>query len=258
MFKNLRFRVFENPDSACAQVASELAGLIRERAALGRTAVLGLACGKNSIPFYDELIYLHREEGLSFNNVITFSLNEYCGIRSSHPASFRSFMKRKFFDHVDLPSANIHFLSGRVSDNRIPEHCADYEQKISDVGGIDFQILALALGLGRNGQLGLNEPGTAIDSRTRRVKIDKTTRRDAAPAFGGIKNVPLQALTMGCGTILEARKIALLAWGLQQSSVVRDSLEFPITPEVSASFLQTHATTQFFLDVSSASLLTRQ
>ena len=254
MFKNLRFRVFENPDSACAQVASEMAGLIRERAALGRTAVLGLACGKNSIPLYDELIYLHREEGLSFNNVITFSLNEYCGIRSSHPASFRSFMKRKFFDHVDLPPANIHFLSGRVSDSRIPEHCADYEQKISDVGGIDFQILALD----RNGLLGLNEPGTAIDSRTRCVELDKTTRRDAAPAFGGIRNVPSQALTMGCGTILEARKIALLAWGLQQSSVVWHSLEFPITPEISASFLQTHATTQFFLDVSSASLLSRQ
>ena len=254
MSNNLRFRVFENPDSASAQVASEMAGLIRERAALGRTAVLGLASGKSPLPLYDELIYLHREEGLSFNNVITFSLDEYFGLRSDHPASFRSFMQRKFFDHVDLRPANIHFLSGRLAAKKIPDHCADYEQKISDVGGIDFQILAL----GRNGHLGLNQPGTAIDSRTRRVQLDKMTRRDAAPAFGGIEKVPLQGLTMGCGTILEARKIALLAWGSQNSTVVQHSLEFPVTAEVSASFLQTHAATQFFLDVPAASLLSRQ
>ena len=228
--------------------------MIRERTALGRTAVLGLASGKSPLPLFAALIYLHREEGLSFQNVITFNLDEYLGLRGDHPASIRSFMQRKFFDHVDLPPANIHFLSGRLAANKIPEHCADYEQQITDAGGIDFQILVI----GRNGHLGSNPPGTSIDSRTRRVELDRMTRKDAALAFAGIENVPLHVLTMGCGTILEARKIALLAWGSRQSTVVRHSLEFLISPEISASFLQTHAATQFFLDAPAASLLSRK
>ncbi len=254
MPKSLRFRVFESPDSASAQVASEMASRIRERAALGRTAVLGLATGKTPLPFYDELIYLHREEGLSFQNVITFNLDEYLGLESDHPASFRSFMQRTFFDHVDIPPGNIHFLSGCLPDAEIPAHCAAYERQILDVGGIDFQIL----GLGRNGHIGFNEPGTAIDSRTRRVQLDDMTRLDAEPAFDGIANVPTHALTMGCGTILEARKIALLAWGSKKSRIVRRALERAATPTVSASFLQTHAATQFFLDLPAASLLSRK
>ena len=254
MSSNLRFRVFDNPDSARAQVASEMAGLIRERAALGRTVVLGLASGKSPLPLYDELIYLHREEGLSFQNVVTFNLGEYFGLRRDHPASFRSFMQRKFFDHVNLPSANIHFLSGELADPEIPAHCTAYEGKIQRAGGIDFQIL----GIGRNGHIGFNEPGSVAKSRTRQVQLNEMTRRDADPTFGGIENVPTHALTMGCRTILKARKIALLAWGSKKSSIVRRALENPVTPKVSASFLQTHPAAQFFLDVPAASLLSRQ
>lgn len=249
-----RFRAFENPDSASAQVASEIAGLIRERAALGRTAVLGLASGKAHLPLYAELIYLHREEGLSFHNVITFNLDEYLGLGSHHPASLRSFMQRIFFDHVDVRPGNSHFLSSDIADAEIPSHCTAYERKISAAGGVDFQILEI----GRNGRIGHNEPDTAMDSRTRRVHLTEMTRVDAAPAFAGIENVPTQALTMGCGTILKARKIALLAWGSKKSRIVRRALERPVTPKVSASFLQTHAAAQFFLDLPAASLLLRK
>ncbi len=250
----LRFRVFENPDSGSAQVASEMASLIRERAARGRTAVLGLATGKTPLPLYAELIYLHREEGLSFQNVVTFNLDEYLNLESDHPASFRSFMQRTFFDHVDVPPGNIHFLSGDLADAEIPAHCAAYERKITTAGGIDLQIL----GIGRNGHSGFNEPGTPLDSRTRRVQLDEMTRADAAPGFGGIDSVPTHALTMGCGTILEARKIALLAWGSEKSSIVRRALENPADSKVSASFLQTHPAAQFFLDLPAAAQLSRK
>ena len=253
MSKTLRFRVFENPDSACAQVASEMAGLIRERAALGRTAVLGLASGKSPLPLYDELIYLHREEGLSFRNVVTFSLDEYLGLGSDHPASFRTVMQRKFFDHVDLPPANIHFLSGELAATEIPDHCTAYERKIRRAGGIDFQVLDI----GRNGHIGFNEPGSTIRSRTRQVELCEMTRRDAELTFGGIQQVPTHGLTMGCRTIMKAQKIALLAWGSKRASIVRRAIENPVTPKVCASFLQTHAATQFFLDVPAASLLSR-
>ena len=254
MSNPLRFRVFENPDSASAQVASEMASLIRERAALGRTAVLGLDTGKIPLPIYAELIYLHREEGLSFQNVVTFNLDEYLGLESDHPASLRSFMQRAFFDHVDVPPGNIHFLSSALPEAEIPAHCTAYERRIRRAGGVDFQVL----GIGRNGHIGFNEPGSTIHSRTRQVQLNDTTRVDAAPEFHGIKNVPTQALTMGCGTILKARKIALLAWGSKKSSIVRRALENPITPKISASFLQTHTATQFFLDLPAASLLSRK
>lgn len=253
MTNPLRYRVFENPESASAQLASEIAQLIRERSNLGRTAVLGLATGSTPLPLYDELIYLHREEGLSFRNVITFNLDEYLGLDAAHPASFRSYMQRKLFDHLDLPPANIHFLAGDLEESKIRGHCVYYERKISAVGGIDLQIL----GIGRSGHIGFNESGSAIDSRTRWVKLDEATREDAAAAFGGIANVPTQAVTMGCGTILKARKIVLLAWGSGKSRIVRRALESPVTPKVSASYLQTHAATQFFLDVQAASQMRR-
>ena len=254
MHQHHRFRVFESPDSASAQVASEIAWLIRERAALGRTAVLGLATGKSPLPLYSELIYLHREEGLSFQNVVTFNLDEYLGLKSGHPASFQAFMRRTLFDHVDIPHSHIHFLASDLDDAAIPGHCDAYEQQITAAGGIDFQVL----GIGRNGHIGFNEPGTTINSRTRQVQLDTLTRQDAGPEFHGIANVPTHALTMGCGTILEARRIALLAWGSKKSRIVRRSLQSPMAPKISASFLQSHVGAQFILDLPAASLLQRE
>jgi glucosamine-6-phosphate deaminase len=254
MPKSIRYRVFENPDSASAQVAVEIAHLIRERATLGRTAVLGLATGQTPIPLYDELIYQHREEGLSLKNVITFNLDEYLGLGPTHPASFRSYMQQHLFDHVDIPDKNIRFLSGDIADENVASHCAAYEKQINTAGGIDFQIL----GIGSNGHIAFNEPGTAATSRTRRVMLRETTREDAAETFEGLENVPTEALTMGCATILRARKIAMLAWGSKKARIVRRALQGPVTPRVCASYLQNHPNTQFFLDPMAASVLRKK
>jgi glucosamine-6-phosphate deaminase len=247
----MKYRVFETPESACVQVASEMALLIRERAILNRTAVFGLTTGKSTVPLYQELIYLHREERLSFQNVITFNVDEYRGLEAAHPSSSRAFMQREFFDHVDIPPQNIHFLSGMTSALDAPAFCSAYESRIAAVGGIDYQIL----GIGRNGHIGLNEPGTPINARTRMVKLHETTRTGIAVKFGGIESAPTHALTMGCGTILEARRIALLAWGARKNRVVKRAMNEPISSKTCASYLQTHSHASVYLDVPASLVL---
>ncbi len=252
MPKTIRYRVFENPDSASAQVAGEIAQLIRERALLGRKVVLGLATGRSPLPLYEELIYQHREERLSFANVVTFNLDEYVGLSRSHPSSFHTFMRTHFFDHVDIPAKNIHFLSGTTPEAKVAAHCEAYEELIEKHGGIDYQIL----GIGRSGHVGFNEPGSSIVSRTRLVELSEMTRNDNARDFGDLpEDVPRQALTMGCGTIMEARKIALLAWGSGKASVVRRAIQGRVTSKVCASYLQKHPAACFYLDQPAASLL---
>lgn len=228
-----------------------MAALIRDRTTAGRTTVLGLATGGTPIPLYQELIRLHREEGLSFANVVTFNLDEYLGLPKEHPESYWSFMHHNLFNHIDLPPQNIHLPDGMVEQSEIPAHCAAYEAAIRNAGGIDFQIL----GIGRTGHIGFNEPGSPKESRTRRIHLDPVTRHDAAPAFGGLENVPTHAITMGCGTILEARKIALMAWGSKKADIVREAISGPITDQVSASFLQQHPDATFYLDKEAASAL---
>ncbi len=247
----IRFRVFENPDSACAHVAAEMAQLIRERAILGRTAVIGLATGKSQLPLFAELIYLHREEGLSFQNVICFNLDEYAGLTPDHPESCRSFIQSSLFDFIDLPKKNIHALRSDLAIKRTSAHSKDYERKIIAAGGIDIQLL----GIGRNGHIGFNEPGALIDSRTARVEIAEMTRSDAYADFGKLKNVPTHALTMGCGTILQSRKIILLAWGMSKSRVIRRAIHGPVTPKLPASYLQKHPAAHIYLDPPAASVL---
>lgn len=251
MVTNIPFVVFDSPEAASRQVASEIAQLIRERSSRGRQTVLGLATGSTPLPLYQELVRLHQEEGLSFKQVVSFNLDEYLGLKQDHPESYWTFMHRNFFDHVDILPENINIPSGTVSGNEIEAHCADYEARIRKAGGIDFQIL----GIGRTGHIGFNEPGTPIDAVTQKIHLDELTRRDAAPSFGGIENVPTEAITMGCGTILRARRIALLAWGSKKAAIVRQAIEGVITDQVSASFLQTHPAATFFLDRDAASQL---
>ena len=237
-------RVFDRPDAAARELASEVSELIRSRAAAGRQAVLGLATGNTPLPFYQELRRLHRDEGLSFANVITFNLDEYLGLSRDHPESYWTFMHRHLFDHLDLPSANINLPSGELADDEIAAHCLAYEARIQAAGGLDFQLL----GIGRTGHIGFNEPGSPKDSRTRRIALDAITRQDAAASFGGLENVPTHAITMGCGTILEARRIVLLAWGSAKAAIVREALNGPVTAQISASFLQEHPNAAFYLD----------
>ena len=251
MVQSTPFAVFDTPAAACRQIAAEIADLIRGNSSRKRPTVLGLATGNTPLPLYRELIRLHREERLSFRHVVSFNLDEYLGLAPTHPQSYWSFMHRNLFDHIDMPPENIHLPSGGVLSEDIAAHCAAYEAAITQAGGIDFQIL----GIGRTGHIGFNEPGTPMDSRTQQILLDEVTRQDAAPAFGGITNVPSHAITMGCGTILAARRIALLAWGATKADIVRKAIAEPVTDQVSASFLQTHPAATFFLDRASAAAL---
>ena len=251
MARSARFVVFETPEAACRQLAAEITGLIRANDSRHRHTVLGLATGKTPLPLYQELIRLHRGDGLSFSNVASFNLDEYLGLERDHPQSYWSFMHQHLFDHINLPADHIHLPTGGAFTDEIPAHCAAYEAAIARAGGLDLQIL----GIGRSGHIGFNEPGTPIDSRTHLTRLDEVTRQDAAPAFGGVANVPTHAITMGCGTILAARRIALLAWGSNKADIVRKAIEEPVTDQVSASFLQTHPAATFFLDRAAAAAL---
>jgi glucosamine-6-phosphate deaminase len=252
-FEKVPTCIFTNSAEAAAALAAEVRDLIQEKNAAGQPAVLGLATGSSPLPFYRELIRLHREEGLSFQNVITFNLDEYYGLAPDHPESYHRFMCDQLFDHIDIPRTNIHLPSGLVTSDQVFEHCRDYEERIEAAGGVDFQIL----GIGRTGHIGFNEPGSSRESLTRRITLDRITRQDAASDFRGEENVPRFAITMGVGTILRARQIVLMAWGENKAGVVAKAVEGPVTDAVSASFLQDHTEARFFIDQAASRELTR-
>ncbi len=245
--------VLESNALASRAVASEIATLIRERAAKGRRAVLGLATGSTPVGVYDELVRLHREEGLSFANVVTFNLDEYWPMRREELQSYHRFMREHLFDHVDIAPDNWNLPDGERPLAAVEQFCQQYEKKIADLGGIDIQLL----GIGRTGHIGFNEPGSSRDSRTRLIWLDHVTRMDASSDFFGEWNVPRRAVTMGVGTILGARRVLLLAFGEHKARIVRQAVEGPISQSVSASFLQEHPSAQYVLDPASAAELTR-
>jgi glucosamine-6-phosphate deaminase len=245
--------VFPSSAEASRAVARDIAALIRSRQAAKRTAVLGLATGSTPLGLYAELVRMHREEGLSFSNVVTFNLDEYYPIQPSNPRSYRSFMQAHLFDHVDIPAASTHVPDGTVAPAVLDAHCRGYEDAIRAAGGIDFQVL----GIGRTGHIGFNEPGSPRRSRTRMVTLDALTRRDAAGDFGGEENTPRSAITMGVRTILEARRVVLMAWGQHKADIVRAAVEGPVTPQITASFLQEHDQVHFVIDRVAAGALTR-
>ena len=234
-------------------VAQRIASLIREREESGRRVVLGLATGSTPIGVYRELIRMHREEGLSFANVETFNLDEYFPMAAGNIHSYHRFMWENLFDHVNIPVDQVHIPRGDLPANQIEGFCRDYEAAIRRAGGIDLQLL----GIGKTGHIGFNEPGSGSESRTRMVHLDAVTRRDAAADFYGEEFVPMEAVTMGVATILEAREIALLATGEHKSGIVRRAVEGEINLEVAATFLQRHPNTTFYLDSAAGVDLTR-
>lgn len=252
-FEKVRTLVHPSSDSASKALAAEVAALIRERAAAGKMTVLGLATGSTPVPYYRELIRLHQEEGLSFESVTTFNLDEYYGLPRDHPESYFRFMRDQLFDHVDLDPSRIHIPDGTVPMEAVYDHCLDYERRIIEAGGLDVQIL----GIGRTGHIGFNEPGSSADSITRMITLDRVTRQDAAADFMGVANVPRSAITMGVGTILEAKRLVLMAWGANKASIVREAVEGKVTDQISASFLQNHGNATFLVDEAAASNLTR-
>jgi glucosamine-6-phosphate deaminase len=252
-FERLPIWVVENAEKAGRSAAQEIAALIRERSSQNLPVVLGLATGSTPVTVYQELIRLHRKEGLSFRNVITFNLDEYYSLPATAPESYHHFMWEQFFSHIDIRPENIHLPDGTALRSNVAATCQDYERRIREAGGLDLQIL----GIGRTGHIGFNEPGSTVRSRTRIITLDHLTRRDNASYFANPEDVPIQALTMGIATILEARRILLLAFGEHKAEIVRRAFEGEPDSEVPASFLQQHDNVLVMLDSAAASHLTR-
>ena len=253
MTERIRTVIVDDHADIARLVANRIATLIRERTAANERAVLGLATGSTPIGVYRELIRMHREEGLSFANVVTFNLDEYYPMPRESIHSYHRFMWENLFSHIDVKPENVHIPSGLTPAENVDEECRRYEDAIRRSGGIDFQIL----GIGKTGHIGFNEPGSGVDSRTRLVHLDAVTRRDAAADFFGEDFVPREALTMGVATILEAREIAILATGEHKASIVRRAVEGEVDVEVAATFLQSHPNTTFYVDHAAAAELTR-
>jgi glucosamine-6-phosphate deaminase len=244
--------VFPTASQASRHVALMIESLIRQNNSAGRPTVLGLATGSTPVGLYRELIRLHKETGLDFSRVITFNLDEYYPMLPDDPHSYNCWMRETFFKHVNIPAPNIHIPDGTIRPEDAEDYCARYEQIIRRSGGIDLQIL----GVGRTGHIGFNEPGSTRTSRTRLATLDPVTRRDAASGFFGEENVPHQALTMGVGTILEARKVVIMAFGEHKAGIVQRTLECDMSDAIAASFLQKHPDTTFLLDEAAAGELT--
>jgi glucosamine-6-phosphate deaminase len=240
--------VFPTSAQATRHVALMIESLIRQNNSAGRPTVLGLPTGSTPVGLYRELIRLHRDADLDFSRVITFNLDEYFPMQPDDPQSYRRWMQETFFDHVNIPPQNINVPDGTIQPEEAEDYCLRYEQKIRRAGGIDLMLL----GIGRTGHIGFNEPGSTRHSRTRMATLDPVTRRDAASSFFGEDNVPHQALTMGVGTILDCRKIVLLAFGEHKAKVVQRAVEGSVTDSVAASFLQQHPDATFLLDRAAA------
>lgn len=251
-FEKIPVKILANSKDGSRYVAQEIATLIREKQQKGEKCVLGLATGSTPISMYAELVRLHREEGLSFSNVVTFNLDEYYPIDKDAFQSYWSFMHRHLFNHVDIDPKNIHIPNGQWSKEEIKKHCAAYDQLIEDMGGIDLQVL----GIGNNGHIGFNEPGSSIFSKTRLVNLDNTTRIANAYEFQNISKVPRLAVTMGISVILKAKRILLMAWGMK-GRIVAKSVEGDVTEQVPASILQQHTDCTFVIDEAASTELTR-
>ena len=252
-FEKIHNVIFDSSETGSIVVAQEIAALIRQKQKQNKKCVLGLATGSSPIRVYEELVRMHQEEGLSFANVVTFNLDEYYPMDPGNIQSYHYFMHQHLFDAVDIPPEQIHIPDGNVSPDDLYEYCESYEKAIASFGGLDFQLL----GIGRTGHIGFNEPGSHYNSMTRIITLDHITRVDAAPTFLGIDNVPRKAITMGIQSVMEAKRIVLLAWGINKSHIVKESVEGEISSNVPATYLQRHGNTTFVLDTGAASELTR-
>ncbi|HEY5940861.1 MAG TPA: glucosamine-6-phosphate deaminase [Gemmatimonadales bacterium] len=251
--ERIRTVIVEDHDQIGCLVARRIAQVIRERRAAGKRPVLGLATGSTPIGVYRELIRMHRDEGLSFTDVVTFNLDEYYPMDPGSIHSYHRFMWENLFSQLDIPPANVHIPRGDVRRDEVEAECRRYEDAIREAGGIDLQLL----GIGRTGHIGFNEPGSGAESRTRVVTLDLVTRKDTAADFFGEENVPREAITMGVATIFDAREILMLATGEHKADIVRRAVEGEVDHEVAATFLQQHPNTTFYLDGPAAAALTR-
>jgi glucosamine-6-phosphate deaminase len=225
------------------EMSREAARIVASAVRSNPNATLGLATGSTTVGMYKELVRMHQAQGLDFSRVVTFNLDEYLGLGAEHPQSFHCFMRENFFAHVNVVEGNIHIPDGTVGGD-YEDYCAEYERAIQRAGGIDLQIL----GIGRNGHVGFNEPTSSFGSRTRLKVLTSETIEDNRKFFSAGEEMPQCAITMGVGTILEAKKILLLATGEAKAETVAEAIEGPITASVTASCLQLHPDVTFVID----------
>ena len=252
-YEKLHTVTFDNSQEASILIAREICDLVKSKQEKNKNCVIGFATGSSPTKVYQEIIKIHNDESLSFNNVITFNLDEYFPIEKDDNNSYHNFMKENLFDHIDIPKENINIPSGDISEKDITKFCSNYEKKIEKNGGIDIQLL----GIGRTGHIGFNEPGSHFNSTTRLITLDHTTRFDASKSFNGIENVPSKAITMGIRTIFNSKRIIMMAWGIQKGLIVKKSVENNITSLIPTTYLQNHKNTTLVLDKECSSELTR-
>ena len=238
----------ENPDAMGKLAAELIAEVIRRKP----KCVLGLATGSTPLPTYKELIRLHKQEGLDFSRVTTFNLDEYVGLSPEHDQSYHFFMWENLFKHINVNPKNVHLPDGMAKD--IPAFCRWYEEQIVKAGGVDIQLL----GIGSNGHIAFNEPGSSLGSRTRVKTLDDRTRQDNARFFKSMDEVPKYAITMGIGTIMDARQLILLASGAGKTDAIIKTCEGPITAMVPATVVQLHPKATIIVDKAAAAKLTRE
>ncbi len=246
-------KIFPDPSSGSVYVARQIESLIREKEAEGKKCVIGLATGSSPKSLYAELVRMHQEEGLSFRNVITFNLDQYYPMDKDALQSYHYFMRKNLFEQTDIDPKHYHLPDGMIPKDKVKEHCLDYEQQIASAGGLDLQIL----GIGINGHIGFNEPGSGIYTKTRLITLDNSTRIANAYEFGNMSQVPRMAITMGISTILRSKKIILMAWGETKAPVIKRAVEEDETEDIPASLLQNHDNCTFILDEAAAGDLTR-
>ena len=252
-FEKIPTDIYESVDEGAHQIATEIAFTIREKQKAGRFCVMALPGGNSPRSVFDELIRMHKEEALSFRNVIVFNIYEYYPLAPEAVNSNLKSLQEMFLDQVDINKQNVFSPDGSIAKDTIFEHCRLYEQRIESFGGIDI----LLLGIGRVGNIGFNEPGSQVNSNTRLILLDNTSRNDAAKMFGGTENVPVSSITMGIATILTAKKIFLMAWGDDKAQMIKETVEGKVSDVTPASYLQMHNNTRVAIDLSAASNLTR-
>ena len=252
-YEKIPTHIYADAKAASRAVAHEIADLIRQKQDEDKPCILGLATGSSPKTVYAELVRMHREEGLSFKNVVTFNLDEYYPMEPTSLQSYWRFMREQLFDLVDIPDGNYHVPEGNIPPDQVSQYAKRYDAEIEAAGGLDFQLL----GIGGNGHIGFNEPGSLVNSHTRLMMLDNSTRAAASADFGGLPKTPRKAITMGVSSILSARRVVLLAWGERKAPVIRGAVEGLVTELNPASYLQTHRNALFVIDEAAASELTR-
>lgn len=251
-FEDIPTDIYESVDKGSLTVAREIAAGIRNKQAIGQLFVLALPGGNSPQTVYQELVRIHREEKLSFKNVVIFNIFEYYPVINAQSTNLQ-FLKDQLLDHIDIAPSNVYSPNGEIDKKSIYEFCRLYEQRIQSVGGLDYVLL----GIGNAGNIGFNEPGSSINSMTRLVMLDNDSRKEAAKSFTSAESVPVSAITMGVSTILKARKIVLLAWGDNKARIIQQAIERQVSEAVPASYLQTHSNARMVIDLSAAYDLTR-